>query len=1120
MARLLFSLLLLLACPPTLLAAEDWAQYRVTAAFDDEPGATHAVEASPLPGSPRRWHLSFPVEPGRRTALVLTEEGGALRATELLGVVHALTAEREGWRLLVAPSSRQGQLLVARATLERGPRAPDGGFTPASHRDLTLVLAPRAAPSGPSAADLPAGLALVPGVGAPEDELRAQLGARRPDELTIVYWNVGKGEHRALGPRVPVGGGAGSADPLAANVRAIAAGLRPDFLLLAEVSDLPDGQGGTIDARTQAVLSAVYPGQLLVPSIWEFPRSNNAAIYSRLPLLHVAGEERERRADGSFVNHPWSLPGAPPPGDARATVTSRWLDWTPPGIDLAAELAYRAAWTKRSDWHTRASVRVDLTVGGQPVALFPLHLAMPWLELEPTARRGGFLVDGVQDFQLHGQGPLFFQVERFRSEVARAGHATTLLVGDANISRHPRASFPPLRVDLAATGDGAPARTTSLTFERLADGLEDAFAGDDEAWSWPNPAGSDARTHALARQLIDNVLHGAGLEVRYRAVFFPRGADHGALAVKVRLRRPGAPLVRPRPPRRTPPAALDVDPPRLEVTAPERGALAAVGRLDVVGRVVDPSGAATLTIGGVDVPLGPDGAFRHPVDVAPGLNVIELVAADGAGNVARGCRSVLGGEARPADRPLEEALVVRLERGAFAAAEAQAAARLSALDLDGLLKARGPLHEGTHGEGTSSLTLRVDATSAASGAATVSLVPEAGGLRVRATIADVSAALRLQGTLRLWGWSPRRPLAISARLSARRAQVEAVARVSIADGVVTTRLEGTRVALEGFLVESPLLPKFARPAVSRALDGVMQEVLSRQLERLVPPVVDRLLAGATTPAPRPVGERSLAIRLAPRAVTFDPQGVTLRLAADLSLSAPAGATTPATHPASLGTAGSAPALRGLAVGLAVDDDLLDRAAWAAWRSGALHLRVARGAVPAGLPAWLGELDAGWLAGVLPGAVAGLPGETPLELELAPAAPPVVRSTGEGALTVGLGDLVVRLVARPAGGAPRTVLQAAVQVVVGARVELDEAGRLVLRPAASPSVKVDVFDSPVAALQQTGVEAVLAVALPQALDGLWRRLPSIPLPAPAGLRPADATVGAEGDRLVLRAGALR
>ncbi len=341
--------------------------------------------------------------------------------------------------------------------------------------------------------------------------------------------------------------------------------------------------------------------------------------------------------------------------------------------------------------------------------------------------------------------------------------------------------------------------------------------------------------------------------------------------------------------------------------------------------------------------------------------------------------------------------------------------------------------------------------------------------------------------------------------------------MTVTDGVVATRLEGTRVTLEGFLVESPLLPKFARPAVSRALDGVVQDLLARQLERLLPPVVDRLLASAATPAPRQLGERSLTVRLVPRAVTFDPQGATVRLAADVTLAGPAAGTP---SPASLGTPGSAPELRGLAAGLAVDDDLLDRAAWSAWRSGALHLRVGPGAVPAGLPAWLGRLDAGWLAGVLPSAVAGLPGDTPLELELAPAAPPVLRPTGQGALEVGLGDLVVRLVARPAVGPPRTVLQAAVQVVVSARAELDDAGRLVLRPAASPSVRVDVFDSPLAALQQTGVEAVLAVALPQALEALWRRLPAIPLPAPAGLRPAEATVTAEGDRLVLRAGGLR
>ncbi|MCO5171650.1 MAG: hypothetical protein M9894_35555 [Planctomycetes bacterium] len=1118
-------LLALLLSSRTLLAAEDWTHYRVTVDLD---GAASTLAPTALGGAPRRYVVMFPVAPGRDVPLLVEEDPGTggHRGRDQVGFTAALDgAAREAWRLVLGPASGRGTLRAA-GHLASGTRAADGTFVEADRRQVTLTLAPRATPRadarrpGPGAAagllatadlagEVPPGLTLVPGVGAPAEELLAAFEHPRPDELTLVYWNLGKGEHRAVGPRVPLAGGA-SLDGLDANVRAIAARLRPDLLCLAEVSEARDGHAGTLGPETQAVLDALYPGRLWVPAIFEFARDNNHAIYARHDLVHVAGEERVARPDGGFDARPWRLPQPPAPGERLATVATRWLDWTPPGVDLAGELAWRRAWTKRSDWHTRASVRVDLTLQGQRCAIFPLHLAMPWLELEPTAVRGGFLVDGVQDHQLHRPCPLYHQVGRLREDLARVEHARLLLLGDTNIARRPRPMFPPLRLDDAAAGDGAPGRATALAFERLAQGLLDAFEGDDDAFSFPSPASADPRVHLLPRRLIDNVLHGAGLEVRYRAVFFPRGADHGALAVKVRLRAPGAPLVRPRP-SAPQPAADDVEAPRVEVTAPPRGALVPVGAVEVAGRVTDPSGVAWLKVGDAEVALGPDGAFRHLVPVRPGLNVIEVSAADGAGNEARGWRAVIGGQPR-AEGPVEDALALRLDRAAFDAAALEAAARLGTVDVGPALRARNPLLDAPLKKGPVGVHVKVEARDAGSGPPTVALEPEPGGLRVRAGFPAVSALLLLEGRPQVWRWSPRAPIATTTRLSARHARVEALARVTVTDGRLTTRLDEVRVSFDGLEVEASLLPAFARPHVARAVEGHLAALLVRRAQDLVPPALDRALAAAAAPRAASALGRPVTLSLAPRRVSFDRAGASLLLAADVVPAGPA-AVDVGTHTGSLATPGGPPEPAGR--GLALDDDLLNRLGHAAWRAGALHLTVTPADAPRlGLPAWTTRLDAGFLAGLLPEAVAGLPPATPLVLEVAPLAPPIFRPRADGALEVGLGDLVVRVHAAPGGQPRRLVVQASVQALVACAADVDEEGRLTLRLAGRPDLRADVFDGPLPALRQAGLEALLELALPQALEALVRRASGWALPLPGALRGARVTLGARGGALTV------
>src|SRR5690606_28866768 len=198
------------------------------------------------------------------------------------------------------------------------PEASDAAPGATAH-GLAGTAAERLAAAGLSDA-VPSALRLVPGGGASEAELRANLAREEPDELTLVFWNVGKGEHaRAVRPtRV----GEEEVSALAGNVRALAA-LEPDFLVLAEVSQPHSGRAGTLDPTTEAVLAAALPGRLLVPSLWEFARDNNNAIFSRRALLHVSGEERTLGPDGQPVTSAWSVPAGAGPSEETALVRTQ-----------------------------------------------------------------------------------------------------------------------------------------------------------------------------------------------------------------------------------------------------------------------------------------------------------------------------------------------------------------------------------------------------------------------------------------------------------------------------------------------------------------------------------------------------------------------------------------------------------------------------------------------------------------------------------------------------------------------------------------------------------------------------------------------------------------------------
>ena len=114
---------------------------------------------------------------------------------------------------------------------------------------------------------------------------------------------------------------------------------------------------------------------------------------------------------------------------------------------------------------------------------------------------------------------------------------------------------------------------------------------------------------------------------------------------------------------------VDVSPPQLEVTSPERAAYVLPDQgtsVQVRGRVEEPlSELDALIIGGQRVTPGEGGAFDHEHTLRPGLNVIEIEARDTAGNQTRRVIGVMHGPVTDPTEPIDPGLDLFIDEATF-----------------------------------------------------------------------------------------------------------------------------------------------------------------------------------------------------------------------------------------------------------------------------------------------------------------------------------------------------------------------------------------------------------------------------------------------------------------------
>lgn len=528
----------------------------------------------------------------------------------------------------------------------------------------------------------------------------------------------------------------------------------------------------------------------------------------------------------------------------------------------------------------------------------------------------------------------------------------------------------------------------------------------------------------------------------------------------------------------------DHEPPQVLLTSPQRAAFTTQAFVTVQGTVTDATGIAFLLVGRDPVTVGAGGAFSHTLPLTPGLNVIEIEAGDPLANITRSAIPVISGQFTPAAQPVADAVAARLNRPAFDAIERVAAQQLGGVNLSQQIMAQNPLFSGS----ALGSSVEVNATGARFGTPVLDLDPQAGGLGVRAELPAVDVTTRAHG--RVIGI----PYSTTVRVTADRAIVDATAVVDVLPGgVIQTRVQGTQVDLQNFRFDISNVPGFLENLARGAVRRLIERQVRQQVETTVVTEVNRAIAGANGPITQTVLGRQVTLHVLPTAVAFDPQGLSVLAAGDLTLPAVAGL--PPT-PGSFTTPGAAPALgTGAAFRVAANDDLLNRIGHSAWRGGLMQFTLDQAAVQQlRLPAWL-QLDAFLLQTFFPALIGVVNPGDPLEIELGAGAPPIFQTLpAPDLLRADLGDLIVSIYVAPAGRPRQLVLRAGTQVGLPLGVSIGAGNVIQVAVNGRPAIRTDVFETPLVALDARAVETLLDFVLPPVLQLLPRAWSGFPLPA--------------------------
>jgi hypothetical protein len=520
--------------------------------------------------------------------------------------------------------------------------------------------------------------------------------------------------------------------------------------------------------------------------------------------------------------------------------------------------------------------------------------------------------------------------------------------------------------------------------------------------------------------------------------------------------------------------------PLLTVTAPERGTLSGEATVTVTGTAGDDAGAVRVTVNGLAADVAADGSFALTFAVPPGIEVIETIAEDDAGNQARDVRAVLTGPLAPTSGTVADAFGTRIGPEGLTVMAGVVATTVQHLDVAALVGGDGPLVD----VGGTCVGAEVHLLDVAMGDVAMAMAPVDGAIDTSVIVTDLEIKLRADYRV---SCNTTHVAPITIRAS--RVSMDGDLGLAIVDGDLASSLAGLDLDLEGLDLESEGLPGEIFDLLEGPIESLGPEIMEAMMTETVPGLVDQTLADLMARGFQvPVMGRDVGIEVAPRAVAIDPTGALIVIDAGLHVEGDAdGVHLSTPEPAAAALAGGA---RGLAV--AISDDVVNQAFAGLWAAGALELDL--------------PIEARDPLGLLVGA-------DTRRLVLHLSLPPTASMGPGGDLRFAIGDLLIRC--EDEAGAEMTTIAVSLATTLGA--EVDTTGAIALR-IGEPEVFAQVL-SQSDRLEQPivgeNIEALVHALYDVLVPELNQALAALPIPALGGIEMVEPSVAARDGFVVVR-----
>jgi hypothetical protein len=514
------------------------------------------------------------------------------------------------------------------------------------------------------------------------------------------------------------------------------------------------------------------------------------------------------------------------------------------------------------------------------------------------------------------------------------------------------------------------------------------------------------------------------------------------------------------------------------VATPERGTISDSATVTVTGTVTD-DGDVTVAVNGTPATVAPDGTFSATVTVAPGVEVLETIATDAAGNEDRDVRAVMSGNLAPTDGHVSDAVGARVGAAAFNVISGVVGDTVNGLDLGAIAQPLNPVVS----EGGSCLGVDIDVTDASIGNFTIDLTPAPGDLEIAAMVSDLEIDLHAHFHVACIGGND------DIVIYASRVWLSGGLGLAAGGGTLHATVDGLQISIDGLYLDVGGLPDSVVNLFADQIADIVAETMTTMVNEKVPPMVEQALTEMSGKSWNlAVLDRNIGIGVTPTAVLLDYDGAFVALDTRMQVYGGEGGvyvSNPEPMSASMMTTDG--------LGLAVSDDALNQLFAGLWASGGLDQELA---IDVTSPAAL------------------ILGPDTKVVKIGMLLPPTVSMDESGDLRLTVGDLLIQ--AQDADGGEVMTLALSLSTTLGAETTEDDHVALRL---GEPTVFAQILftDPRQTPLLDSDVESLVETVFPMVSQMANHAMSALPLPSVMGVSLESPTLESRAGYVMLQTG---